>query len=216
MIDGNVISGAFSRAGEIGHLPVSTKNLLPEDDRPPSKVLRLPEWDPPRDCSCGGSGHLEQYCSAQAIIDRLEARLAIARGDAEPPTHRGYNARGAEIHEHAEDAGVRFVIRETGVLLARALSAPVLMLNPERVVISAFPHHSDLAQTVAVDLNHIEHRRGIAHDQRPRVVAGTAPEADGDWMTALGAAAHAIEQQRDHIRTNCDRLAPSGERQRPS
>jgi len=74
------------------------------------------------------------------------------------------------------------------------------MLNPECVVVSTFPHHAQFAETVKVNLSPIEQRPGIRDDQRPRIVAGTAPKDGGKWMTALGAAASAIEHQRSHIR----------------
>ena len=122
------------------------------------------------------------------------------RSDGDRPTFQGYNARGEELAEYDDDPGVIYVVQETGVLLAGALCAP----GPDAESRVRHRHHvpapRGVAKTVGANLNPVEQRPGIKDDQRPRILAGTAPKDGGERMTALGAAASAIEHQRGHIR----------------
>jgi predicted NBD/HSP70 family sugar kinase len=174
--DGQLMCGANGRAGEINHTRVT---WLPWD------VLGGGYTDVPllrrlRRCECEREDCVVRFASGRAIVDTLDDY-----------TGNDYNARGALIHEHASGghaaARIAAVFLRAGELLGQALESPARLLDPELIVISAFPRHENLA-------------KGIAHTLTPtyklelradNIVMATP----GPFVTPAGAARLVVEEE---------------------
>lgn len=97
---GQIWNGATGMGGEAGHLIVQDKGGHP--------------------CGCGGSGCLEQYASAQAILRMAAERL----GERAPAT-----AHGVALLARAGDARARGIFETVGHSLAIALAGLINTLN---------------------------------------------------------------------------------------
>lgn len=118
IIDGKLVHGANSSAGELGHMTIAV--------------------DGPK-CACGNYGCIESFCSSQAIMDRTKAKLKkgltdifqeVLEGALETLTIKKLFAAARKGDPVAAE-----VIQETAVYLGVGLSGVVNLLNPEVVVI---------------------------------------------------------------------------------
>lgn len=157
IVDGCVHRGARGEGGEIGHVPVSV------DDQVNVK------------CSCGSENHLEVYASFGAIAARLYPRS---------PRRSDELADQITTTDRA-DVDTWKVLEEAGERIGQALVAPVLLVDPDAIVLCATPHHDAWRRGVKRALETIH-----AFDDKI-VVLGTSPGDDGQWMTLRGAGLYA-------------------------
>jgi glucokinase len=118
IIDGRVVHGSSSSAGELGHMTI--------------------DIDGPK-CACGNNGCIESFCSSQAIIDRLKLRL---KNDLTPIFNDLLDGSLSNLTIKKIFAAARKgdhiageVVNETAMYLGVGLSGIVNLLNPEVVVI---------------------------------------------------------------------------------
>jgi predicted NBD/HSP70 family sugar kinase len=142
--DGQLVRGANGRAGEIGHVPVKWQDLnklgVAYADVAPLEELR--------DCYCVDQDCVARFANGRAIIDTLGAYRD--RGSS-------YNQRGRQIECDGEQRGphatrIRDVFGRAGELLGRALTAPMLVLDPEVIVVTSFPRNDALPDRLATGL----------------------------------------------------------------
>ena len=168
LANGKLHRGAEGKAGELGHAPVAMEWL--SSRTPPPAVRDITEAPP---CSCGARDHLECFASARALVERLG--LHSEEGS--------YNEFVDDLlRRDPNDEAVNYVLEDAGLLIGKALRGPVLLTNPELVVVSAYPHRQRLLEAINEQL------AGLVP-----AVLGTPPNRDGDWMGVLGAAAHAAD-----------------------
>jgi glucokinase len=113
------IDGEHSHGGECGHIIIDSR-------------------DDARMCNCGQRGHLEAYCSATAVIRRLEEALRAGRGG----SLANEVAAGAEIvppllDKHAErgDELAWEIVLETARLLGIGIVTLAHTIDPAGVLI---------------------------------------------------------------------------------
>lgn len=116
IVDGRLLHGASSTAGEIGHMVVSSGGPI---------------------CSCGKPGHLEAYAAAPSIVARFFDRLRDAnpedlerwsnRSNISVPTIFGAAKAGDRIASE--------IVNETVQVLGIAISNLITTLNPAAVII---------------------------------------------------------------------------------
>lgn len=137
----HLVVGSQGLAGELGHLPMSTSDLI-EINTPPVTGLR-----PMRDleCSCGQVGHLEGRASSRSVLRRLHA-------SGYPLDLRSLVDPQLERIVAQSDARQARALYDVGRLVGRALASPILMLDPRRVVL-----------TGSLSCEHV--RRGIQKEQ---------------------------------------------------
>jgi glucokinase len=120
ILDGRVIRGRDSMAGEIGHLPVSENGVL---------------------CSCGARGCLETFCSGTAIArqgqelatrrpESVARMIEMSGGVIENITAQAVVQAAAEGNTAAEG-----ILREVGHWLGRALLVVIRLVNPDKIVL---------------------------------------------------------------------------------
>ncbi|UCD63281.1 MAG: ROK family protein [Candidatus Zixiibacteriota bacterium] len=118
IIDGKVVHGANSSAGELGHMTIEVDGPL---------------------CACGNHGCIESFCSSQAIINRTRTKLKNGMSDIFRTVLDGSldNLTIKKIFAAARkgDQTANEVVIETGRYLGVGLSGIVNLLNPEVVVI---------------------------------------------------------------------------------
>jgi glucokinase len=118
ILDGRLVHGASSTAGEVGHMTIDVEG---------------------RPCKCGNRGCLEAYASGPNIAAR--AREGVERGavstlpelaGGDPATITAATVYEAVVHgdEYARD-----VMEETAKILGAGIANLVNILNPEMVVI---------------------------------------------------------------------------------
>jgi glucokinase len=115
IIGGNIVSGHYGAAGEIGHMLVN----------------RFEE----RPCGCGKSGHLEQYCSATGIVRRAKDVLALSD---RPSTLRELEEITAkDVFDHAKKGDIISleIVDFVGQVLGAACSMISCVVDPEIFVI---------------------------------------------------------------------------------
>jgi len=118
VLDGRLVHGASSTAGEVGHMTIDVEG---------------------RPCKCGNRGCLEAYASGPNIAAR--AREGVERGavstlselaGGDPATITAATVYEAVVHG---DAYAREVMEETARILGAGIANLVNILNPEMVVI---------------------------------------------------------------------------------
>lgn len=118
IIDGRVVRGSSSSAGELGHMTI--------------------DIDGP-ECACGNFGCIESFCSSGAMTGRIKARLSkgltpifseLLEGSPDNLTVKKIFAAARKGDEIANE-----VVNETGTYLGIGLAGIVNLLNPEVVVI---------------------------------------------------------------------------------
>jgi glucokinase len=115
VIDGHLIVGPDTTAGELGHMVVVANG---------------------RRCGCGVRGCLEAYASASSVARIARERLL---GGDNPSALRDLGIESITAHDvdHAADAGDEFsidLLRETGRHLGLAAAGLVNALNPEMII----------------------------------------------------------------------------------
>jgi len=114
VVDGRLVYGASSTAGEIGHIVVTAGGPL---------------------CSCGKPGHLEAYASEPAVRARIWEALALDPADpGQELVRRPFRVQ--ELFDYvAVSPAIRNVIADTIQMLALAIASLIATLNPEAVII---------------------------------------------------------------------------------
>lgn len=115
VINGHILSGNNGAAGEIGHLPMKDGET--------------------RTCGCGKKGCLEQYASANGIVNETQKYLEENSGT--DSTLRGINFTAKDIFDHAKagDGAALRMVDETGKMLGKSMAAVSCVINPEAFVI---------------------------------------------------------------------------------
>lgn len=120
VVNGRIYHGASSTAGEIGHMLV--KEQGPQ-------------------CSCGGTGHLEAFASARAIVQRMSA-LARTSPTSEAALQKITEGRVEELTEEQVfrlavqgDEVARQVVEEAEMYLSLALANIVHLVNPGVIIL---------------------------------------------------------------------------------
>lgn len=173
VLDGHVIRGRDSLAGEIGHLPLSDTGAL---------------------CSCGARGCLETFCSGTAIAQRgqeLAARrpesgarmIELSGGVIENITAQTVVQAAAE-----GNPGPEGILVEVGHWLGRALLIVIRLLNPDVIVLGG-----GVAQAGRLLLDPV--RAGLGELKSPAIRSTTEIVlADlGTFSPLYGAAGLALE-----------------------
>lgn len=106
IIDGKILPGIFGAAGEIGHIKVSSEEVL---------------------CGCGNTGCLEQYASATGIV-RLSKKYL-------PEGSSLKTAKDIFDSAASGDKVALEIIEEVGCILGTALANLACVMNPEMIVI---------------------------------------------------------------------------------
>lgn len=137
--DGRLVRGARGAAGEIGHLPVDTTALPRVQD-----YDGIPALDDLAPCDCTAASCVAHFASGRAIIDTIDG---LGR------TGQSYNERGIRIQREAISTGARSrkhkeIFERAGQIVGTAVRVPVLVLDPECIVLTAFPGHENLAKGV--------------------------------------------------------------------
>lgn len=118
VMDGRVLYGATSSAGEIGHM-----NMYREG----------------RPCKCGSSGCLGRYVSAIGMVNTFKERLKEGRRSLITEWTLGQTENiTARMISDAYDQGDALaaeVLHETGTLLGYGLSNVINLFNPELIII---------------------------------------------------------------------------------
>ncbi len=118
IVDGRLIRGATSSAGELGHMTIDV--------------------DGPK-CACGNYGCVEAFCSSQAIIKRCIAKLKNGLTPIFNEVLEGsidnLNIKKLFAAARKGDDAANQVVDETARYLGVALAGIVNLLNPEVVVI---------------------------------------------------------------------------------
>jgi predicted NBD/HSP70 family sugar kinase len=108
-IDGKLLRGLHSIAGEFGHVPLDLQG--------------------PR-CSCGQSGCWEAYVSKRAILARYLDRDPSWPGSAEPA---GFGVEDVIGRARAGDEKAAETLRQTAFYLGRGLATLVKAIDPRRI-----------------------------------------------------------------------------------
>lgn len=118
IIDGKVLYGRTSSAGEIGHM-----NMYREG----------------RPCRCGSSGCLGRYVSAVGMVNTFLEKLADGRSSViQGWVGTDTNLITAKMISDAYDLGDPLaidVMHETGTLLGYGLSNVINLFNPEKIIV---------------------------------------------------------------------------------
>ncbi|UJF34883.1 ROK family protein [Paenibacillus hexagrammi] len=118
VVNGSVLYGQTSSAGEIGHM-----NMYREG----------------RPCRCGSSGCLGRYVSAVGMVRTFVERLELGRESViQEWVRQDFTSITAKMISEAYDLGDPLaveVMHETGRLLGFGLSNTINLLNPELIVI---------------------------------------------------------------------------------
>jgi glucokinase len=166
ILDGNIYSGHFGNAGEIGHFNVVEEHGFP--------------------CGCGNAGCLEAEAAGPGIARRYAALQNAARQKEGLP-----HLSAKEIAELARtgDETAMSVFNTTGRLIGKAASYAVNLLNLEKVVIGGGVSRSFDLLFPAME---ISFREKIFRDANPKVVI----EKTGLGLDAGLAGAVALAMQR--------------------
>jgi len=115
IVNGDLVYGADGFAGECGHTTIVPGGRL---------------------CGCGGSGHLEAYCSATGIKRTVYELLAKYNNSESELARVPFNDMTSKIVFDAAEKGdpiAREVFEVTGELLGRGLADTVHHLSPEAI-----------------------------------------------------------------------------------
>lgn len=169
MSHGRLVRGHSCSAGEIQHIRVRWEDA--ETDN--SQIKRLADLD---ECWCGYKNCIARFATGKAIIDQLPYLASAC----------SYTERGRKLNDDNKEAIVTTVFERVGGLLGEALLGPVLMLDPECVVISAFPCNEQLLDGIRAVLKPAN-RVQVARD---KILLST----NAAGRTAAGAGRLVVEQ----------------------
>lgn len=116
IVDGRLLHGASSTAGEFGHMVVSIGGPI---------------------CSCGKPGHLEAYAAAPSIVARFRERL---ESQPDVDMNRWSNPSGITVKAIFDgarrgDTAAQDIVAETVQVLGLAVANLITTLNPATVII---------------------------------------------------------------------------------
>jgi hypothetical protein len=152
------------------------------------------------ECSCSGTDCVGRFANGAAIIDQLVEYF-------DGSNHLTPNERGWMIEEERSRAVINAVFERAGNLIGQAIIGPVVALDPELLVVSAFPRNESLVEGIRTQL-----KKSHAYlNEDNGVVAGTPSTPDFD-TTAMGAARLAIERS---LVPAIDEALPSGNKPLP-
>lgn len=173
IVDGQLLHGASSTAGEFGHMVVSIGGPI---------------------CSCGKPGHLEAYASAPSIVARFRDRL-----EAEPNADMNRWSNPSTITVKAifdaarrGDVTAQHIVTETVQVLGLAVANLITTLNPATVIIGGSV--SDVGSLLMDPLS--ARVRQYSFPSAARRVRLTASQLGPD-STVLGAVALALKGIRE-------------------
>ena len=115
ILDWKIVPGSFGAAGELSHIQVDPSEKVP--------------------CTCGGTGHLQQYVSAEGILRNARKKL----GD--PERHSSLRSLPELTVKNIFDAAregdgpALETVRETIRMLARGMAAVSCIIDPELYLI---------------------------------------------------------------------------------
>jgi glucokinase len=121
IVNGDLVYGADGFAGEIGHTTIGRGT---------------------RSCGCGGTGHLEAYCSATGMKRTVYELLAKYNGSESELADIPFNQMSSKIAFEAAERGDKIakeVFEVTGELLGEALADTVHHLSPEAIFLFGGP-----------------------------------------------------------------------------
>lgn len=150
-----LIEGTGGYAGELGHWQVPAADLEEietESDAVDPRTQKTIAFPDPRRCGCGNERCLSSYASAKAFVARMEA-AGISIPGLPPDSERRETSTIHEALRNATDPAHLAAQEDAGRLIGRSLAAPMLMLNPERIVLAG-----------SFALNHV--KDGIEHERR--------------------------------------------------
>ncbi len=172
IVDGRLLHGASSTAGEFGHMVVSTGGPI---------------------CSCGKPGHLEAYAAAPAIVARFRQRLEI---EASIDLDRWSNPKSITVRSIFDaarqgDPAAADVVSETVQVLGLAIANLITTLNPAAVIVGGLV--SDVGSLLMDPLS--ARVRQYSFPSAARRVRLTISQLGPD-ATVLGAVALALQSLR--------------------
>jgi len=121
IVNGDLVYGADGFAGEIGHTTIGRGT---------------------RTCGCGGTGHLEAYCSATGMKRTVYELLAKYNSSESELASIPFNDMTSKIVFDAAERGDKLakeVFEVTGTLLGEALADTVHHLSPEAIFLFGGP-----------------------------------------------------------------------------
>lgn len=181
-VDSKLIEGTNGLAGELGHLPIGRKFVEELNETRDIDDLADIDYDAWK-CSCGRPHHLEAYASGAALVRRLDES-----GYSLPPEGNGAAHLLEELAGGDPDPGLVHALTDIGRILSRALTGPILMLDPYRITITG-----SLASEYLVEGMRRE-RDKWANAIDDKVVIGFTEEDDAAYIEVLGTALAVIRR----------------------
>jgi predicted NBD/HSP70 family sugar kinase len=129
-IDSKLVEGTNGLAGELGHLPIGRRFIEDLNEMSESEDLVDIDYDG-WECNCGRPHHLNAFASGTAVVRRLEAS-----GYEVPDEPEGMANLIEEIGGEHPDEDIVQALSDVGRILSRALTGPILMLDPYRITIT--------------------------------------------------------------------------------
>lgn len=124
-----VMVGTNGLAGEIGHLPVS-RSAIENINEASKRFDGLNPLDWNRPCTCGKPHHLQGLVGWHALCERLDLSLDDAEATCTDVLEPYINPAAGEENEAAARA-----LKDAGKIVARALTGPVLALDPHSITV---------------------------------------------------------------------------------
>ncbi len=173
IVDGRLLHGASSTAGEFGHMVVSIGGPI---------------------CSCGKPGHLEAYAAAPSIVARFRERL---ESDSRADMKRWSNPSTITVKAifdaaRRDDQVAKDIVTETVQVLGLAVANLITTLNPATVIVGGSV--SDVGSLLMDPLS--ARVRQYSFPSAARRVRLSASQLGPD-ATVLGAVALALKGLRD-------------------
>jgi predicted NBD/HSP70 family sugar kinase len=128
-IDSRLIEGTNGLAGELGHLPIGRRLIAELNEANPYDELSPISYD--WSCSCGRKHHLEAFASGAALVRRLRAsgyEIPMERRGLQDTLRSELGPGTDGLHVHA--------VRDIGRILGRAMTGPILMLDPYSITVT--------------------------------------------------------------------------------
>ena len=172
-----VLEGTGGYAGELGHWQI------PEEDVADVFGRGMINSAPPEpiECTCGRERCLQSFASATALVPYLR-KLNAVPDDILAGDSRGERSILHERLKESDDPRVRDALKNFGRLIGRSLSAPVLMLNPSKIVVGG-----SLALEALTDgIRHESDRWGAVGEDPPQLIPLSPDESR--FAVARGAA----------------------------
>ena len=115
ILDGKIVPGSFGAAGELSHIQVDPYER--------------------EHCACGGSGHLQQYVSAEGILRNAGKKLSNPGRPSSLRMLQSLTVKDIFDAARAGDGLALETVRETVQMLARAMAAVSCIIDPELYLI---------------------------------------------------------------------------------